>query len=382
MGARAIQAGVGCSALAVWLAAAGAACAQGEAFDRADTLVGKSVEVLNVYRNSDGVTIARLKNDRQLEAAKDALQGALKKYPATFIARVLETVYVGSELRLADRGGRKDWGGVYRYSDKSMFLKYMDDARLFETVFHHELAHGIHLNFRQHFDAQAWLSANPEGFEYTHEVDPRPVTKACLEAGFVRPYATFSVEEDVACLAECLIGDPENFGRGVGRFSRINRKARVLAALYRAVDPVMTVQYFRLQQAEAEREDARSAESESTERRGRPIVVAASSERGAFLANVKAGDRLTLLYRDGDRPRSKTNLTFEPRSPSGVSLCRRRKTREEPDLVALARVPGITREGSFEYTFQEPCAAVLKIEDGCEADRVRFEFEVDRSARP
>jgi len=63
-------------------------------------------------------------------------------------------------------------------------------------------------------------------------------------------------------------------------------------------------------------------------------------------------------------------------------LCRRRKARGETDLVPLAAVPALTRGTSFDYTFKEDCAAVLKMEESGEADRVRFEFQLDRSGRP
>jgi len=350
--------------------------------EKADTLVGKSVTVQNVYRSSGGVTITKLRSDAEVEAARKALQSALRKYPASFITRVLDTVYVGSDLKLAKAGEKKGWGGLYRYADKTIFLKFTGDPVQFECVFHHELAHGIHFAYRSHFDVNGWLSANPPNFEYTGVIDPGAPSPELLQQGFVRPYAMFSLQEDVACVAENLIGDTENFSRGVGRFDRLNRKARLLIALYQAVDPVMTVSYFRLQQADAARVAQATPRSDDAER-GRPIVVSGTSERGAFLGNFKEGDQVTLFYRDGDKPRSKTNLTFAPESPGNVALCRRRKDRAEPDLTVLASVPRLTNEKPFTYTFKESCAAVLKMA-GAQADdavRVRFEFQIDRGGR-
>lgn len=350
---------------------------------KADSLVGTSVVVQNVYRSSGGITITKLRSGDEVEAARKALQSALKKYPASFITRVLETVYVGSELKMSREGKRKAWGGLYRYQDRTIFMTFTGDPVVFECIFHHELAHGIHLGYREHFDVGAWLAANPPGFEYTGAVDAGAPSHELLQQGFVRPYAMFSLQEDVACLAESLIGNTEAFAGGVGRFEAINRKARLLIALYQAVDPLMTVSYFRLQQATA----ARSAEAEGVadgEGRGRPLLVSSLTERGAYLGNFRAGDRVTVYYRDGSKSsRSKTRLTFESESPSNIALCRRRKGRAEPELTVLAAVPRLRSGASFAYTFEESCAAVLKMDgetaDG--VDRVRFEFEIERDGR-
>jgi len=357
------------------------ACAD-EAIERADSLVGKSVVVQNVYRSSGGVTITKLQSGEEVEAARKALQAALRKYPASFISRVLNTVYVGSELRRTDVGEKENWGGLYRYQDKTIFLKFTGDALQFEGVFHHELAHGIYCAFQTCFDEDAWLAANPPGFQYTGVIDAGPPTLELLQQGFVRPYARFSLHEDIACLAENLIGDIDDFSKGMGRFGRIDRKARVLVALYKAVDPVMTVSYFRLQQATAAR-IADAASASAGEERGRPLCVLAQSERGTFLGNFKEGDRVTLFYRDGDKPRSRTTLTFASESPPNIALCRRRKVRSEPELTVLATVPSLTRERPFTYTFSEACAAVLKMggEAPVAVDKVKFEVQVDRSGR-
>lgn len=355
----------------------------GGEIEKADALVGKSVTVLNVYRKTGEVTITRLQSDRQLALAKEALQSALHKYPASFIERVLSTVYIGSDLKQIGEGTHKNWGGLYRYSDKTMFLKFNGNPQQFESVFHHELAHGIHLNFRSAFDAKAWLDTNPPDFKYTHIADARPSTPELLEQGFVRPYATFSIEEDVACMAECLIGDPENFASGVGRFARINRKARILAALYQSVDPVMTVAYFRLQQNAAQRDQAAREEDDASDERGRPVLVTAQSERGAFIGNFKAGDSVILFYRSKPASRSKSTITFAPESPANITLCRRKKTRDEAPLIELAKVPRISQEKSFTFTFNEPCAAVLKM-DGETPDgesKVRFEYQIVRNSQ-
>jgi hypothetical protein len=370
----------GLAAGIVVLALAGTLVAQ--EIERADSLVGKSVIVKNMYRSSGGVTITKLRTDKDVEAARVALQVALKKYPASFIERVLNTVYVGSELKWTSNQNKdvEGWMGLYRYQDRTIFMKFDGNAAVFERVFHHELAHGIHFGFYGRFNQSAWLAANPPGFQYTGVADPGPPSPEVLQQGFVRPYAMYSLPEDVACLAECLIGDPQSFSRGVGRYPRINSKARVLIGLYQAVDPVMTVSYFKLQQAAAER----AAEAESmAEERGRPLLVSAQAERGVFVGTFKAGERVTFFYRDSNKPRSKSSLTFDPESPSNITLCRRRKVRTEPELTVLAKVPKLTRDNAFTYTFEEACAAVMKMDgespDGQE--RARFEFQIDRSGR-
>jgi hypothetical protein len=115
------------------------------------------------------------------------------------------------------------------------------------------------------------------------------------------------------------------------------------------------------------------------EDRGRALLVSAQAVRGVFLGNFKEGDRVTLLYRDKGKTTRRNEITFEPRSPAHVTLCRRKKARTEPDLTVLAPLPRMTRETSFEYTFKEDCAAVLKMEgEGEGAERARYEYLIER----
>ena len=355
-------------------------CSWGETPEKADALVGRSVSVQNIYRSSDGITIKKLQSDREVAAASKALQNALSKYPASFITRVLKTVYIGSEVTRVESGEKKDWGGFYHPGDLSIFMRFTGDTKQFEQVFHHELAHGIHCAFPASFDEKVWLSANPPEFTYTGVVDSRPSSwPELLNDGFVRPYAMRNLREDVACLAENMIGDTENFAKMAASHARIKRKASVLIALYQAVDPVMTGQYFRLQ----DRTDGTDIGEKVSDERGRPLVVSSLAARGAFLGNFRAGDRVTLLYREKRKPASRSEIVFASKSPANIELCRRKKARDESELTVLAQVPSLTQETPFCYSFKEDCAAVLRMSGEAPegVDRVKFEFQIDRGGR-
>ena len=352
--------------------------------EKADTLVGKTVIIKNIYRKYHQATITKINSERELAAASQALQSALNKYPASFISKVLKTVYVGSEVVITKPGEKTEWGGRYHYADLSIFMAFNGDGKAFEQVFHHELAHGIHFAFMRRFDERAWLAANPQGFQYTGEIHSKRPIEALRQLGFVRGYAMCNLREDVACLAQEMVGNPDDFASLAARHPRLKQKATVLIRLYQSVDPVMTLSYFRLQQAASESQNPEDAEDAARER-GRPILVSAQSERGVFLGQFKKGDRLTLFYRDRITPsRSRTTLTFAPSSPSNIKLCRRRKVRTEPDLTVLAAIPRLTHTTSFTYTFDEACAAVLKMdgETAAGVDRAKFEFQIDRNGRP
>jgi hypothetical protein len=342
--------------------------------EKADSLVGTSVEVKNVYRSTGGITITKLQSERDVAAASKALQSALSKYPASFVTRVLKTVYIGADVKHADNGKRESWGGLYRPSDLTIFMNFDGNPKNFEQTFHHELAHGIHCAYQKHFDEKAWLAANPPNFHYQENRDGRPPSPELLRDGFARPYATCSLREDVACLAERLVGDTENFAKVAANNPRLKRKATLLIALYKAVDPLMTERYFRLQDAA----DDQAPQEDVSDERGRPLLVSPQAVKGAFIANFKEGDRVTLLYRDRRRRAGPSEITFEPRSPAHVTLCRRRKAREEPELTVLARLPRMTRDTPFSYLFKDDCAAVLRMDGEQGEDRVRYEFQIQR----
>lgn len=352
--------------------------------EKADSLVGKTVIVKNVYRTCHGISITKLLSERDVAAASQALQSALAKYPASFISKVLKTVYVGSKVVIMESGVKKEWAGCYHDCDMSIFMVFNGNSKSFEQTFHHELAHGIYIAYMERFDERTWLAANPQGFQYTRETHSKVSLEELKQQGFVRSYAMCELQEDVACLAEEMVGKTDAFVNIASRYARLKQKATVLVQLYQTVDPVMTLSYFRLQQGATENLNNERSDSTSHER-GRPILVSAQAERGVFLGHFKKGDRLTLFYRDrAVQSRSRITLTFAPSSPANITLSRRRKVRSEPDLTVLVTLPRLTQKTPFTYTFDEACTAVLKMdgETTSGVDQAKFEYQIDRNGRP
>jgi hypothetical protein len=348
--------------------------------EKADSLVGSSLVIMNVSRRSGNKSIVKLRSESDVVAARKALQPILNKYPASFIACVLKTIYVGSEIKgvlRAETGSQRYWGGTYFHSDLSMFVMFNGDAQSFESTFHHELAHGIYHAYRQQFNEKAWLAANPPGFTYKGVADFGPSTPELRQQGFMRPYATWNLEEDVACIAQALIGNTEAFAKLAAQNPRLRQKASVLIALYQAVDPIMTEQYFRLQ--DAAEGGVKEAVDVSRER-GRPVLVTPQAVNGVFLGYFKKGDVLTLLYKEKSKPVTRNMIVFDPKSPTNIALCRRGKSGAAADLTVLTLLPSMTPKGAFSYTFTENCAAVLKMNGDVDKDApdVRYECQVVR----
>jgi len=350
--------------------------------EKADSLVGKSLAIMNVSRRLGDASIVKLRSESDVAAASKALQPILNKYPASFITRVLKTIYVGSEVKCAARaetGKQRSFGGCYFYPDLVMFAKFDGNAQSFESTFHHELAHGIYFAYRQQFNEKAWLAANPPGFKYKGVADYGPSTPELLQQGFMRPYATWNLEEDVACIAQDLVGNTEAFAKLAAQNPRLRQKASVLIALYQAVDPIMTEQYFRLQDA-AESEGGVKEVVDASHERGRPVLVTPQAVKGVFLGYFKKGDVLTLLYKEKSKPVTRNMIVFDPKSPTNIALCRRGKPGADADLTVLAMLPSLTPKGAFSYTFTETCAAVLKMDGDVDKDApdVRYECQVVR----
>ena len=343
---------------------------------KADSLVGSSLVIMNVSRPS----IVKLRSESDVAAATKALQSTLNKYPASFIPRVLKTVYVGSEVKSPKpgKGPKQDkTAGFYAGDDLSIYMEFKGDAQWFESIFHHELAHGIYFAYRQQFNEKAWLAANPPGFTYKDVADYGPSTPELLQQGFIRTYATCNLDEDVACVAEELVGNTEAFAKLAAQNPRLRQKASVLIALYQAVDPIMTEQYFRLQDvAEGGVKEAKDVSRE----RGRPVLVTPQAVNGVFIGYFKKGDMLTLLYKEKTKPVSRNMIVFDPKSPTNIALCRRGKSGASADLTVLTMLPSMTPKGGFSYTFTENCAAALKMEGSVDKDApsVRYECQVVR----
>jgi hypothetical protein len=106
------------------------------------------------------------------------------------------------------------------------------------TTMHHELAHLLSCAYP--IDRKAWAAANAlpwlGGSRAFRGGKGEKLTLDQLhEAGFVSSYAQASFQEDVAELYEVVTGDPDRATRLAGRFTRLDRKLRMLEDWARAL---------------------------------------------------------------------------------------------------------------------------------------------------
>jgi len=231
--------------------------------------------VRSIDRELDGrLRITRIGNKQDLRTAMAVLRSALRKYPCSLLDGVVEAVYVGSRLEI-NRGGRwttvagmaprnasYKWHGMgirhegrwypivpgSRKEDKEIHVALINgDTRFFEKAFHHEVCHVLLALNRPHFETKKWLSTNVRGFSYSPAAasDTRDRGRALCRDGFVRANSKESLDEDVADLAMCMLGDASWFWEQASRHKRFGLKAALLADFYRHLHPLFSEEYLR-----------------------------------------------------------------------------------------------------------------------------------------
>lgn len=118
------------------------------------------------------------------------------------------------------------------------------------TVYH-ELGHALHFRHRALFPEADWLSLVPAdgyfggGRKYIEAgVSHRDYSPDLLARGFVTGYASSSLEEDVAELFEAIMAGDPRLTAAVQDSPLVERKARLLAAFLRSIDPTFSDDYL------------------------------------------------------------------------------------------------------------------------------------------
>ena len=90
---------------------------------------------------------------------------SLNKYPDKVLKENIDTVYLVKALsyRGVHAGGTNSRQCVY-LANKGEHLGFTD--QYIESTFHHEVAQIFYRNFPDYLDHKAWITQNPQGFEY------------------------------------------------------------------------------------------------------------------------------------------------------------------------------------------------------------------------
>ncbi|MCH8978142.1 MAG: hypothetical protein IH945_02730 [Armatimonadetes bacterium] len=215
-------------------------------FDVTDAMFPPSWHGGKVRATAVGVDEAEV--DRSLQL----VDTAMAKYPAGLLRENLEAVFFVKEMRFygLKYGGTNSRDTVY-IANRGVRQGFTD--RYVLSTFHHELSSILLRNHASKFDAEAWRSANRDGFRYRSSgmeslkdgtADTKYDHRFHVD-GFLNQYATSSLEEDFNTFAEALFIGDRRFWEIVDRFPRVERKADAILAFYGALDPGFTEEHFR-----------------------------------------------------------------------------------------------------------------------------------------
>jgi len=204
------------------------------------------------------------------QSAETIIRKALSKYPDEILKQFLEGVSIVGSLRFYDVG----YGGTYMANARQIVLVYRltFDPRGFEQRFHHEFSSILLKKNEELFDGNRWFAAN--GCEFSYRApgiveeqtgDRSEATRVLaaeqkktggsgssllrldaelMEEGFLTPYNSISVEQDLNEMAAHLFTNPD-LCTFCERYPRIDHKVDVLIDFYRKLSPAMARLYFR-----------------------------------------------------------------------------------------------------------------------------------------
>lgn len=180
---------------------------------------------------------------RALGHVRAATRMFIRRYPPQLIHDQLSDIYVSGDLEI----NGLNLSGTFR--DSSLWAVF--DARRPLDVAQVALVEELHSEFSSilmrayRFPLDEWLDANPAGFSYRgtgasfmREHDPGVYfasTPALLDGGFLFPYSTASLEEDVNMYAMLVFEQPEILHNCAMRYWRVAEKLRVLSRFYSSI---------------------------------------------------------------------------------------------------------------------------------------------------
>ena len=204
----------------------------------------------------------------------DIILDCLKKYPASFITKSnLKRIYLMRELKFCGKYFCGTFDRDRIYIAIAMPGQLLDNETI-EQTFHHEFSHLLFLKYIKNFSVINWRKNLPQNFSYEEDyVDEiyesserlyyivyRGFLNNCgypwynfklefddhfLKMGFLFGYATYSLHEDFASIAENLFRPRPEFWDFVSRYEKIREKTQLVIDFYHSIDPIFTEEYFR-----------------------------------------------------------------------------------------------------------------------------------------
>lgn len=186
--------------------------------------------------------------DPKLEQrVRSIVESELRRYP-TGTLDCLDAVMIGGELTVAVNAAKGAYLlGIVFLTVGDADLGWATDERVVSTL-HHEISSVLLHAHRTRLDESRFRAALPADFRYAEQQDSRvwlrpirgwefDVSLGYLEAGFLKPWAMRSLEQDFNSYAEELFVRPPRLLRMFAPESLVGRKARVVRDFYIAIDP-------------------------------------------------------------------------------------------------------------------------------------------------
>ena len=179
---------------------------------------------------------------------RNVVERELARYPAGSLDQILDAVLIGGDLTVGGLTAR----GAYAFGLVFLAIGERDwgqatDERVIATL-HHEISSLFLRAHRDRFDETRFRGALPTGFRYEADRIENgeyqqirgwefDVSLGYLEAGFLKPWAMRSLEQDFNSYAEELFVRSPRLLRMFAPESLVGRKARVVRDFYLAIDP-------------------------------------------------------------------------------------------------------------------------------------------------
>lgn len=180
------------------------------------------------------------------------IEKALNKYPIEFLKENLDIVYVFDYMYFYGF----EYGGTY--DDHSVFIssgskEWEYEDGFIEATINHEFSSILLYDYYDLFNEAGWITANPEGFEYSGSgfealasgADSTDFDDELNKQGFVSQYSQSAMEEDFNMFAESLFSDSDNFWNAYHKYEAFKKKADILIKFYNSLDPMFTEECFR-----------------------------------------------------------------------------------------------------------------------------------------
>jgi len=175
------------------------------------------------------------------------LKGELKKYPAPFLRRRLQRVYILKKLSFFGLS----YGGSYYLPTGTVYLT-SSSPNYFKQLFHAEFSSIIYRGNKFSFPFASWKGANAPSFTYgqggsnalRNRRSSVRFSATLHRKGFLYQYATASVEEDFNSYARNIFAATPGFWKIVFRYPGVARKVLLITRFYGQLHSRFTLRYF------------------------------------------------------------------------------------------------------------------------------------------